>query len=589
MTQQTKQGKQFDNFYFVSCRSFPLQTREDKCLKKILGQNYEQMWRLCRTSGDGFCLFNSATDFMNQPAYGSRSTQLKQHLTTAYRLWKQDPQNKIFASAFQQKGIPDLINQIQPNVRDTGSELVVLLPFPPFNMNYILIQNVKLAHNPFIVFLSTNQMSQQPFDQVYTAFSKWVKEKYPNKDPLAKQVVMSYILDQKDTPWKRSMVIDGTRQQRLIYTKQALQQYFPSYTCDVQMNTETFNPDLPTLIFFLSEGIINHFSRLECKSIQEKVDFIRRQYQEKTKQSLSNEMFGRMMNAEKKRLNFFGNKMAPSPQDNNKNNAPQQTDKGAVVIPQISRNQTPQQIGTDAYLKHLLVVINGFLLGILKKDQKFYDIHNKEEAKRLLSTFHNDYKKQQKTFSATTNNELRDLYDNAMKTLANLEAIDRYKVEMRLAQSDAKKQQIRKNIIKLQQLIPQAYKNDSIPLAGGGITSLFNNLWAPSQQQQQGQPKPQQAAYEIKLKQFQMAGTNYRNLLTEMKNQYQDLQKKKETLSQQQFSQEFNKLNKKKDDFNKMRQDLKTKSAQLLQMGLPPDVQATLRKQVQQLQKLANQ
>jgi hypothetical protein len=192
--------------------------------------------------------------------------------------------------------------------------------------------------------------------------------------------------------------------------------------------------------------------------------------------------------------------MTPSPQPNNNNNTRQAgvptppSNNTPQIVPLISRNQTPQQIGTDVYLKHLLVVINGFLLGILRKDQKFYDIHNKEEAKRLLSVFHNDYKKQQKTFSATTNNELRDLYDNAMKTLLNLEAIDRYKVEMRLAQSDAKKQQIRKNIIRLQQLIPQAYKNDSIPIAGGGFTmgSFINNLWAPSQQQQQLQTQPPQ-------------------------------------------------------------------------------------------------
>ena len=593
-------------FHNVNCRSFPLGQRESQCLEKILGPQYQQYWRVCQTSGDGFCMMNSATDFMKKPAYKERAQQLKQHFRAAFQQWKKDDRNAALALALQNDdGMSNLINQIDPAINDMSYELILLLPYPPFNMNYILIENVALSPDPFILFLSQNQVNQRPFEDVYALFSQWFKNRYsgrPRLRPIKKQDILKKILSENDLPWRNSLLLNEKNQ--LIYTKQKLLQNFPTlkpqYKCETQMNTETFNPNLPTLIFYLPGG---HFSRLESLSVKVKVQFIQKQYEEKTGKQITDDMVQSMMVAENERLKIFNNKMVSNNPQPPAGGQKPKNNQAQGILPQ----PLPQsKIGIEQYLNHLLTVIEGFLLGILqKKNQetnqnknKRYDIHNKEEAKRLLSIFDNDFRKQQNNFSSSVRNGFNDRYKNMIEILANLEAIEQLKVKLHITQEETQKQKIRNNILKLETLIPQAYKNNVVPTSGGfTLGSIFSFFGKPNattspqaatgkqQQQPPAVPPPvvppvvpppavqSKEQYNKIFKQLQEMGAQFTRKKNQLKHQYNDLETRNNNkqFSPQKYQQQKTALNRKQQKLKLLQENLKKKQQDFLKLKVPQD------------------
>lgn len=310
------------------------------------------------------------------------------------------------------------------------------------------------------------------------------------------------------------------------------------------------------------------------------------------------------MVAENERLKIFNNKMTSNnAQPPVATKSEQQTKNNQGILPPLSPES---QIGLDEYLNHLLTVIEGFLLGILQKQNQKYDIHNKEEAKRLLSIFDNEFRTNQSNVSSSSaRNNLRNRYDNLMEILANLEAIERLKVKLRITQQEAQKQKIRNNILKLETLTPQAYKNNIVP---GGLSwgSFFSFLGRPAATPsppaggqsvpppavpipsppaggQQGETK--QADKQQKLtvqskeqylkifKQLQGMSAQFKLKQKQLKDQYEDLERRNtnKQLSPQKYQQQKTALNRKQQQLKPLRETLEKKQEAFSKLKVPQD------------------
>lgn len=122
----------------------------------------------------------------------------------------------------------------------------------------------------------------------------------------------------------------------------------------------------------------------------------------------------------------------------------------------------PTKIPIENYLRSLLNVINGFMTGV-QKNGYVVEIHNKEEARRLLSFFNNEYFSHKHQLSSSSQEYFENLYETYLTSLVALDRIEELKIQQLITKDQQKKRDIVTQIEQLQKLIPQAFKDDTIP------------------------------------------------------------------------------------------------------------------------------
>lgn len=136
----------------------------------------------------------------------------------------------------------------------------------------------------------------------------------------------------------------------------------------------------------------------------------------------------------------------------------------------------------------MLNVILGFIQGVYVDDSYVDDVHNLDEARRLLSFFNNEYDARKDELSASDRAEIENRYNKYSEMIAILDRVQELRIKQALAKQALEKQMIHQQIKKLTQNIPMVYKNDTIPIYFSSPTTtskprLWDWFWT--------KPKPQ--------------------------------------------------------------------------------------------------
>lgn len=137
-----------DTLISTRCGPSLLDQNQRGCLQEILGEDFEEDWRVCKTSADGYCLFHSMTDFLKRPTYPKTEEGARMLRDDVAKARMEMLKNISSPSQQQNQSRALLLQQIEKGQKQITASagtlsyhLAALFPYDPFGLNYILINN----------------------------------------------------------------------------------------------------------------------------------------------------------------------------------------------------------------------------------------------------------------------------------------------------------------------------------------------------------------------------------------------------------------------------------------------------------------
>lgn len=186
-----------------------------------------------------------------------------------------------------------------------------------------------------------------------------------------------------------------------------------------------------------------------------------------------------------------GARLVPVEQYNQKQK--QQKQQGGGIPPmQVSNQKQKQQsqniripppkpprtykIDSASYLNSLLDIINGFAKAVQNNNNKIVDIHNLDEARRLLSFLNNEYEAKKNNLTQGARIEIENRYQKCLELVDILDRVQELRLKQKYSKSQQEKAGLAEQLKKLTVNIPQVYQNDIIPTfssQSGSKTGVF--------------------------------------------------------------------------------------------------------------------